>query len=116
MKVRFKEAPKGRDFKVGQVVEFKGAVDETYARKYIARGWAEEVDEAAERRATAQAEQAAKLAARGEVEIPDKFADLPSPDLFALANKFADGKVRDRQTAVAAVQAEIDRRAAASKA
>lgn len=51
MKIKFIEAPKGRDFKKGDVVDFKGKVDETYALKYIARGWAEPVDEAAVRAA-----------------------------------------------------------------
>lgn len=40
MKVKFIEAPKGRHYKVGEVVEFHGAVAETYARKFIHRGWA----------------------------------------------------------------------------
>lgn len=43
MRIRFTEAPEGRDYKVGQVVEFKGPVEETYARKFIQRGWAVDV-------------------------------------------------------------------------
>jgi len=43
MKLRFIEAPKGRDFKVGDVVEFNTSIEHSYARKYIARGWAEEI-------------------------------------------------------------------------
>lgn len=42
MKIKFTEAPKGRSYKAGEVVEFAGPVPEGYARKYIARGWAEE--------------------------------------------------------------------------
>ncbi len=42
MKIKFTEAPNGREFKVGDVVEFKGSIPEGYARKYINRGWAEE--------------------------------------------------------------------------
>ncbi len=42
MKIKFTEAPKGRDHKIGDVVEFNGPIPEGYARKYIARGWAEE--------------------------------------------------------------------------
>jgi hypothetical protein len=42
MKVKFTEAPHGRHYKVGEVHDFHGPVAETYARKYIARGWAVE--------------------------------------------------------------------------
>lgn len=47
MKIEFTQAPKGRDYKVGDVVDFDGSVEETYARKFIARGWAKPVDSAA---------------------------------------------------------------------
>lgn len=43
MKIKFIEAPKGRDYKVGDIVEFKGLISEGYAQKYINRGWAIEV-------------------------------------------------------------------------
>ncbi len=43
MRIRFIEVPIGRDYKVGQVVEFNGAVEQTYARKFITRGWAVDV-------------------------------------------------------------------------
>lgn len=47
MKIRFTVDPKGRpEFKKDMVVEFKGALDEGYARKYVARGWAVEIEEA----------------------------------------------------------------------
>ncbi len=42
MKIKFNVAPKARDYKVGDVVEFNGPIPEGYARKYINRGWAEE--------------------------------------------------------------------------
>jgi hypothetical protein len=42
MKIKFIEAPKGRDFKVGDIVELNGPLNEGYARKYINRGWAVE--------------------------------------------------------------------------
>ena len=45
MKIKFTEAPKGREYKAGDVVEFKGPIPEGYARKYINRGWAEEYTE-----------------------------------------------------------------------
>lgn len=47
MKIKFIQAPKGRDYKVGETVDFKGPVEQTYAMKFIQRGWAEPVDEAA---------------------------------------------------------------------
>ncbi len=47
MKIEFVQTAKGRDFKVGDIVEFKGMVEEGYAQKYIARGWARLVDAAA---------------------------------------------------------------------
>jgi hypothetical protein len=41
MKVKFIESPNGRkEYEVGDVVEFVGFVEETYARKYIDREWA----------------------------------------------------------------------------
>ena len=45
MKIEFVQASKGRDFKVGDVVEFEGKVEEGYARKYIQRGWAKPADD-----------------------------------------------------------------------
>lgn len=100
-----------------QVVNFSGWVAETYAKKYVNDlQVAVEVDEAADRKASQDAARAealrAKLEQRSAVDIPEKFADLPNNDLFALANKFSDDKVKDRPAAIATVQAEIDRRAA----
>jgi hypothetical protein len=44
MKIRFVQPPKGgRSFKVGDEAEFNGPIEEGYARKYIARGWAIDV-------------------------------------------------------------------------
>jgi hypothetical protein len=42
MKLKFTQKPKGRSYKVGDIVEFKSDVEMTYAHKYIARGWAVE--------------------------------------------------------------------------
>ena len=45
MKIRFLLQPKGRsEYKAGDVVDFRGKVEEGYARKYIERGWAERAD------------------------------------------------------------------------
>lgn len=110
MKIRFTTAPKGRDYKVDQVVDFKGKIEEGYARKYIDRGWAVEIDEAAERRDRARAAEQAKLAARGDVEIPAGYADLPFNDLRALAVKLTDDAVGSKQDALAVIAAELARR------
>ncbi len=45
MKIKFTAVPSARDYKVGDVVEFKGHIDVGYALKYINRGWAEEYEE-----------------------------------------------------------------------
>ena len=45
MKIKFTAVPPARDYKVGDVVEFKGHIDIGYALKYINRGWAEEYEE-----------------------------------------------------------------------
>jgi hypothetical protein len=42
VKIRFTAVPPARDYKVGDIVEFKGHIDIGYAHKYINRGWAEE--------------------------------------------------------------------------
>lgn len=115
MKIRFIQSPKGRDFKVGDVVDFNGAVDEGYARKYIARGWAEEL-KASEAAPDASDEdkqiaaRAAELEARSKIEIPDAWADLKYGDLRSLASSVSDTPIHNRDEAVAAVTAEIARR------
>lgn len=46
MKIRFVKTPEGgrkADFKVGDELDLVGPINEGYARKYIDRGWAEEV-------------------------------------------------------------------------
>lgn len=80
MKIKFTEAPKGRAYKAGDIVEFKGKIDEGYALKYISRGWAEPYDDSAEKaaakmkaeeesRAKADAEQKAKDEADAKARI-----------------------------------------------
>jgi ribosomal protein L9 len=57
MKIKFVEAPIGRpEYKKGDVVDFTGPVAEGYARKYIARGWAEPADKSAKEAAREDAE------------------------------------------------------------
>lgn len=48
MKIRFIANPPARpEYKKGDVVEFNGPVEESYAKKFLARGWAEPADKAA---------------------------------------------------------------------
>lgn len=45
MKIKFVQKPIGRpEYNIGDVVEFNGPVEESYARKFLARGWAEPAD------------------------------------------------------------------------
>ncbi|WP_158671931.1 hypothetical protein [Bradyrhizobium guangdongense] len=98
----------------GQVVDFKGKVEETYARKYIDRGWAEPYDEAAERaRARAEsdaAKAAARLEARGKVAIPDDISKLTDADLIKLGQSLSDDQVKTKDEALKAIEAETARR------
>ena len=48
---------------------------------------------------------------RGETEIPEAWRDLSWPQIRSLAAKFADG-VLNKPAAMAAIQAELNRRAA----
>lgn len=79
MKIKFIEAPKGRDYKAGQIVEFTGPVETTYAMKYVARGWAEPYDEAAikaaeraQREAQVKADEEARAAAKAKSDAVTK--------------------------------------------
>lgn len=110
MKIRFLTEPKGRDYKKGQVVEFKSSVELTYARKFIARGWAEEIDEAAELASAQRAAAERRLAERASIEIPENYADLPLIELRALAGKFSDGPIKSKDDATAVIAAELNRR------
>lgn len=111
MKIRFIVAPKGRDYKIDQVAEFKGKIEEGYARKYVARGWAVEIDEAAERKERARQAAEAKTAARGDVEIPQGYADLNYVELRMIAGKLSDDAVGSKADAIKVIEAELARRA-----
>ena len=105
-------------FEKDQVVDFKGKVDETYARAYIERGYAVEYDEAAEKaRAKADAEaakNAAKMEARGKVMIPADLSTVADADLIKLAQPLGDDPVKTKDDALKAIEAEMGRRAANS--
>ena len=97
-----------------QVVDFKGRVDETYARAYIERGHAVEHDEAAERaRAKAESEAAkaaAKLEARGKIVIPDNLLTLADGDIIKLGQSLSDDQVKTKDDALKAIETEKARR------
>lgn len=115
----------GAEYVKGKTYEFSGWVAETYARKYVAKGYATEVGEApatvdaakaeqAERErveAERKAEEAAKFAARSAVNIPDDLEKLSWPELRALATSLTDDAVHNKGEAIAAVKAERGRRA-----
>lgn len=91
MKIKFLQSPKGRpEYQKGETHDFNGPVEESYARKFIDRGWAEPADRAAEKAAKedqdakvaaakAAAEQAAKDKAEAEARIKAQALSKPSP-------------------------------------
>lgn len=97
-----------------QVVDFKGRVEETYARAYIERGHAVEFDEAAEKaRAKAEADAAkaaAKIEARGKVAIPGDLSKVADADLIKLGQSLSDDQVKTKDDALKAIEAETARR------
>lgn len=116
----------GTRYEAGKTYSFSGQVNETYARKYISRGYAHEVgaesvatidaakaEQAERERAEAErrAEEAAKLAERSSVEIPDDLESLSWPELRALASKLTDDGIHNKAEALAAIQHERGRRA-----
>lgn len=74
MKVRMLETPKGRlQYLKGETYEFNGPIEEGYARKFIARGWAEPADKAAKDAAREDQDRiSAETRARLEQEAKDK--------------------------------------------
>lgn len=135
MKIRFLKdfRPQGQattipSYAAGSVYGFDGPVAEGYARKYIGRGLAVEVDpvpqataaeiEAAEAAAAAQAEadrlkeEEEAIAARNAVVIPEDWEDLSWPDLRSLASSFSDDPIKNKNEALDAIAAELERRSA----
>lgn len=114
-------------YEKGKTYSFSGFTAETYARKYIARGYGHQVNEddatlsaaraeEADRdlaEATRKAEEAAKFAERSAVDIPDNIDGLSWPALRALATKLTDETIHGKADALAAIQAERGRRAIA---
>jgi hypothetical protein len=116
MKIRFIETPKGRPYKAGDFVDFNGAVEETYARKFIRQGLAEEFkpSEAGPDASDGEkqiAARAAQLEERAKIEIPDDWADLKYPEMRSLAVSVSDTAIHNKEEATAAIAAELARRA-----
>lgn len=97
-----------------QVVDFKGKVEETYARAYVERGYAVELDEAAERaRAKAEAEAAraaSRLEARSKIAIPTDLSKVADTDLIKLGQSISDEQITTKDQALKAIEAETARR------
>jgi hypothetical protein len=133
MKLRFIQRALGRpEYQVGKIYDFNGQVEEGYAAKYIDRGWAVEVGGGKKQDAPADAggdvkdnktdeggkdpseggDGQADTIDRGTINIPEGWADLPAADLRTLADSVADAPTKNKAEAVAAIEAEIARRAA----
>jgi hypothetical protein len=101
-------------FEKDQIVDFKGRVEETYARAYVERGYAVEYDEAAERaRAKAEAETAktaARLEGRGKIAIPDDLSQIAAGDVIKLAQSLSDDQIKTPDEALKAIETEKARR------
>ncbi|MCK1693722.1 hypothetical protein [Bradyrhizobium sp. 144] len=98
-----------------QVVDFgNDRVDNSYARAYVDRGYADEINGAAERgRAKANAESAraaARLEARGKIAIPDDLSKVADGDLIKLGQSLSDDMVQSKDDALKAIETEKARR------
>ncbi|MBY9051604.1 hypothetical protein K7462_30455, partial [Pseudomonas fluorescens] len=119
MKVKMLVTPPGgrREFEKGETHD----LEESYAKKFISRGWAEPADKAAERAAReeqertitaarAKAEQdakdkaaaqlAAKLEARGKIMIPADLSNMAAGDVIKLGQSLSDDPVKTPDDAV----------------
>ncbi len=82
MKIKFIESPKGRDYKIGEEVDFVGHIQEAYARKFIDRGWAEEVVAEKPSRAAARTVDPVK----SEPEVKPKTGSSPAMNFGGSSN------------------------------
>lgn len=132
MKLRFLQKAPGRpEYQVGKIYDFDGPVAKTYADKYISREWAVEVvggkkpdaADTGDGGPTAPADNGGNSGPgdaggpsnqvdRGAITIAEGWADLPAADLRALADSVADAPTKNKAEAVAAIEAELARRAA----
>lgn len=118
---------KGEHYRKGERHTFSGPVAESYARKYLARGYAHEIGHEPATLDAARAELAArdaaeadrkardarKLADRTAVAIPDDLEALTWAELRTLAAQLTDDPVHSKAAAHAAIEAERGRRAIA---
>lgn len=93
----------GKKYKAGEVIDLA----EASAQHFINRRAAVPLGDDAEA-PTAEAGHG-----DGLVEIPDDWSSLEWPKLRALASKVAGEDIRKKEDAVAAIEAELDSRAAA---
>lgn len=119
---------KGPEYRKGQSYDFSGFTAETYAKKYVRLGYAHEIGVTASTVDAAKAsqaelelaeaqrksEEAAKLAERSAVHIPDDLDGLSWNELRGLAAKLTDETVHGKRDALAAIEAERGRRAVAA--
>ncbi len=74
MKIKFIESPPARpEYKKGDVVDFNGPVEESYAKKFLLRKWAEPVDKVASS-VVEKASQEAKETAADETKQKQAYA------------------------------------------
>lgn len=102
MKIKFVQRPSGgRDYEVGEEVEFAGRVEEGYAQKFIDRGWAVDISPKVSE-ATAEEVEAQRLADEAAAE---------AQRLRPLASSVTDGVVKSKDDAAKAIETELKRRA-----
>jgi hypothetical protein len=102
-------------YEEGQIADFgKDRVGNTYAQAYIERGYAVEVDEAADRareKTRADAARAtARLEARGRIAIPSDVLNLKDTDVIQLGQSLSDDPVKTKDDALRAIETEKVRR------
>ncbi|EJN11843.1 hypothetical protein PMI42_04858 [Bradyrhizobium sp. YR681] len=129
MKVKMLVTPPGgrREFEKGETYD----LEESYAKKFISRSWAEPADKAAERAAKeeqersaatakakteqeardkAAAQLAARLEARGKIMIPADISNLSAGDVIKLAQSLSDDQIKTPDDAMKAIETEKARR------
>lgn len=93
----------GKKYKAGQVVELEDAS----ARHFINRAAARLLGEESE------TDEADTLDRDGVVDIPKDWESLGWPDLRVLASQVSGEEIRKKDDAIAAIEAELESRAAA---
>lgn len=109
MRIKILVTPPGRQhLKVGEVMEFKGPVEEGYAKKYVARGWAEEVTGETVKPAPASTGGTSPKYAIG-VTIPLDWAKAKPADMVNLAKALGAKPKNQAEAANAITEALFER-------